>query len=527
MKKRKIRKIKNYGYSETGASTKKGSMAGWLPTRSSPQMDIDANIGRLRGRSASLAMGGSCVATGALNNSRMNVVGAGLKVSPKPLYRLLHISADEAEEWAYTVRTAFEMWAGSVFCDRYHRNNFYDLQDIAYNAQLVDGDCFCLIQREDPTEYMPFSLRLQVIEGPRVCNPFSDGVTNYPVYARNPQTGNRIVSGVEIDDNGAVLAYYISNKYPNDWDNDEATKWVRVQAFGQNTGLQNVMQICHDDRPGQYRGTPYMAPVIEAMKQVGRFTDAELMTAIIKSYFSLFFTQTQQHNDPFPLKDGSESGGASYDDLRKAQFKLGMGTMNAVPPGWDVKELDASKNLSTFDSFTTQVIKQIGTALGQPYEVLMKSFQSSYTASRAALLQAWMDFRRRRTWFANDFCKPVYKWWLSEAVARGYIKAPGYFDNPFARIAWQNADWYGPVMGILDPSREITAAGKRIEWGVSTREKEAAELTGTNFSENLQRLAIENAQCEAAGIPKYPDNTLPAEANLVDNGSDDDTEGSK
>ncbi len=517
-------KVDNYGYSETGANSTRGSMAGWLPIRSSPQQDIDENLGRLRGRAASLAMGGSCVATGALNNSRMNVIGAGLNLSPKPIYRILGISADEAEEWAYMTRTAFDMWAGSIFCDKYHRNNFYDLQDIAYNAQMVDGDCFAVIQREPETAFMPFSLRIQLIEGSRVCNPNSDGST-YPVYSNNQVNGNRIISGVEIDDGGAVVAYYIANKYPNDFGARGPTTWTRVAAFGKETGLQNVMQICHDDRPAQYRGTPYMAPVIEAMKQVGRFTDAELMTAIIKSYFSLFFTQSQQHNDAFPLKDGGGNQTASYDDLRNAKFKLGMGTMNAVPPGWDVKELDASKNLSTFDSFTTQVIKQIGTALGQPYEVLMKTFQASYTASRAALLQAWMDFRRRRTWFARDFCQPVYEWWLSEAVDKGYIKAPGYFENPIMRAAWQKADWFGPVMGILDPSREITAAGKRIEWGLSTREKEAAELTGTSYAENVQRIAIENAKLEENGLPLYPDNTLPSEANFPDSDLDDDTEG--
>lgn len=521
-KNRKAKKIKNYGYSETGANTTKGSMAGWLPTRTSPQQDIDANLGRLRGRSASLSMGGSCIATGALNNSRMNVVGAGLSLSPKPIYRYLGMTPEEAEEWAYRTRTAFDMWAGSCFCDKYHRNNFYDMQDIAYNSQMVDGDCFALIQREEETPFMPFSLRIQLIEGPRVSNPFSDGTSTYPVYSRNPQNGNRIISGVEVDSNDAIVAYYISNKYPNDYENGATTEWRRTEAFGKRTGLRNVMQICHDDRPAQYRGTPFMAPVIEAMKQVGRFTDAELMTAIIKSYFSLFFTQSQQHASQFPLKDGSESDVASYEDLQRADFKLGMGTMNAVPPGWDVKELDASKNLSTFDSFTTQVIRQIGAALGQPYEVLMKTFQASYTASRAALLQAWMDFRRRRTWFARDFCQPVYEWWLMEAVARGYIEAPGFMEDPIVRAAWSKADWYGPVMGILDPSREITAAGKRIEWGISTREKEAAELTGTYYDENISRIAIENAKCEAAGLPKYPDNTLPAEANLTSDSDGDE-----
>lgn len=42
----------------------------------------------------------------------------------------------------------------------------------------------------------------------------------------------------------------------------------------------------------------------------------------------------------------------------------------------------------------------------------------------------------RREWFANDFCKPIYEIWLSEAVALGRIQAPGFFSDPLIRAAW-------------------------------------------------------------------------------------------
>lgn len=501
-------RVINSGYSEAGANHIRGTLKSWNPVRSGPASDIDVNLGTLRARSADLALGGSCIATGAINNSRMNVIGPGLKIAPRPKYRILGISDDEAEEWSYLVREAFDLWANSVYCDSYHRNSFYDLQDIAYNAMLIDGDAFALIKREKESQAMPFSLRLQIVEAGRVCNPYSNGST-YPAITRNEENGNRIISGIEVDSHDAIVAYHIVNRYPNDWQEDRPTNWVRVKAFGDRTGMQNVLQICHDERPGQYRGVPYLAPVIESLKQVGRFTNAELTTAIIKSYFTLFFTQTAQHTDSFPLQ--SKDDVASYDDIRNADFHIGPGTMNAIPPGWGVQELDASKNLSTFDSFTTQIIKQIGTALGQPYEVLIKAFNSSYTASRAALLQAWADFKTRRIWFSRDFCQPVYEWWLAEAVDKGYIKAPGFFDNPIIRKAWCAAEWYGPVMGVLDPVKEITAAGKRVAWGLSTREKEAAELTGTSYAENIERLSIENKKLEEMGLPDYPDNSIPAE----------------
>ena len=81
--------------------------------------------------------------------------------------------------------------------------------------------------------------------------------------------------------------------------------WTRVKAFGSETGTPNMLQICHDLRPEQYRGVPYLAPVIETLKQVSRYTNAELTAAIIKSFFALFFTEPRNGgtlNDVLPAQ---------------------------------------------------------------------------------------------------------------------------------------------------------------------------------------------------------------------------------
>lgn len=59
-------------------------------------------------------------------------------------------------------------------------------------------------------------------------------------------------------------------------------------------------------------------------------------------------------------------------------------------------------------------------------------------------------------------------------------------------------------MGVLDPVKEAQSAQLRILFGLSTREKEAAEMTGTSWDENVERLAIENKRLEEHNIPKYP-----------------------
>jgi lambda family phage portal protein len=509
---RQILRALNTGYSESGASTSKGSLKGFQPIPSSPQSDIDANLTTLRARSRDLYMG-SPLANSAIATSRTHVIGAGLRLRSRIKAKVLGLTTEEAAAWERFTEAEFDLFANSKFSDLLKRNNVYDQQDVIYSGYLVSGDIFVLLKYRPPLPGMPYSLRIQIIEADRVSNPDSAGIggmTLLSVQATNPVNSNRIINGVEIDADGAVVAYWICNRHPYDPTNmTQPSKWTRVEAFGKETGQPNILQICHDERPEQYRGVPYLAPVIEALKQVTRYTEAELTAAIIKAFFSLFFTQLPGAGNGlgFPAAEAVPTDEKVSIDAE--DFELGAGSMNVLPPGYDVKAMDAGRNLSAFEGFSNQIIRQIAASLEQPYEVLMKAFTSSYSASRAALLMAWAAYRMRRIWFARDFCQPIYEAWLSEAVAIGRIKAPGFFDDPMIKAAWCNADWYGPVMGVLDPVKEAEGAALRIEHGLSTGEREAAEMTGTDFDANIEQRGMELKAMEAAGVavPQMTGNT--------------------
>lgn len=158
-----------------------------------------------------------------------------------------------------------------------------------------------------------------------------------------------------------------------------------------------------------------------------------------------------------------------------------------------MKAIDSTNAQSTFDAFMASFLKQVGAALNLPYEVLMKNFTASYSASRAALLQAADEFRQRKAWFVQDFLMPVYEQFLMEAVALGRIEAPGFFDDPIKRAAWSAADFYNEQTHMLDVTKEVEGAQMRIALGLSTHRKEAAELAGVDFEDNLETLATEYA----------------------------------
>lgn len=501
-------KVNNSGYAEGGAGNSKPALAEYHPRKLSSKADIDANLSKLRDRASDLTIN-TPIGSAIISTSTQYTVGAGLRLFPKVRADIIGMTDDEADAWNKTVAAEFNLWAKSKLSDIRERNNFYDLQEILYRAYLTDGDSFAIFRRSYDSN-MPYTLRLQALEGNRVSNPDSSYSANIYVERINPDNGNRIINGIEVNDNGATVAYWISNRVPLDpTDTNTAIKWVRVKAKGDVMGMPNVVQIAHDERPEQHRGVPYLAPVIETLKQVSRYTEAELTSAIIKSFFSVFFTSSStQHSIDDILGDNVDERDPGEPCVDVSAYKLGPGTTNALPVGVDVKSIDQNNAQSTFEPFTRELIKQIAAAIGQPYEVLMKCFNSSYSASRAALLQAWEQYKIRREWFARDFCQPTYEMWLAEAVAIGRVKADGFFSDPKIRFAYCNAEWYGPSMSILDPVRDVNGATLRIAAGLSTPEREAAEMTGSDFEENIKVTKRNLAQMIEAGI-------TPANVNIV------------
>ena len=466
------------GFSEGGASLNKKTMKSWTPNHLSSKSDIDRNLSTLRNRAYDLAIN-SPIGAAAINTMVTGVIGSGLTLSSRINADELGLTPEQARRWRRKVKQEFSIWA--EHCDFLRRNTFAELQAIAFQSSLADGDCFCLLKRRTSARN-PYSLRLQLVEANRISNPMGGNVVE--MVAPN---GNRIVNGIETDKHGRLVAIHVSNRLWNEIDLTNAVlKWQRVRFFGEESGLQNVLMIAKDSRPDQFRGVPLLAPVIESLKQVSRYADAELTSSIIKSFFSVFFTQPASN---FNMNEIS----GQEDEVDVSEYKLGSGTISALPKGVDVKAIDSAKNQSTFDTFTTHFIKQIGAALNLPFEVLMKNFQSSYSASRAALLQAESEFTQRRKAFIVDFCAPIYEQFLMESVALGRIDAPGFFSDPVKRYLWSRADWFSQQNRILDPLKEVNATKVRLEMGLSTYSQEIAQSTGNDFEDVVETLKQERA----------------------------------
>ena len=73
--------------------------------------------------------------------------------------------------------------------------------------------------------------------------------------------------------------------------------------------------------------------------------------------------------------------------------EMGNGSVVDLNPGEKAVSVTPGRPNANFEGFVDSICKQIGAALEIPKELLVKQFNSNYSASRAALLEAWKMFR--------------------------------------------------------------------------------------------------------------------------------------
>lgn len=526
----------NKGYGDAGASWHKKSTKGFAAHSGSPKEDIDAHNGTLRQRARMLYMAAP-VATSAIKTNRTNVIGVGLQLKSRIDRELLGLDQEAASAWEAQAEREFALWATKKRnCDATGMNDFYAMQQLALASWLVSGDVFAVVKRYATTQLQPYSLRLHLVEADRVATPISGGVLSpLSITTGKAANGNTIYDGVEINSSGLVEAYHFRSTYPLEYGAANTT-WTRVQAYGEKTGLPNVLHITESERPDQYRGVTYLAQVIEPLLQLRRYTESELTAAVVESFFTAFIKTTENPSDMPYNEVGSSLPEMSRDPN---EYEMGPGQINMLEPGEDVTFADPKRPAGGFTAFIRAICEQIGAALEIPADLLLKSFNSSYSASRAALLEAWKAFKMRREWFASSFCRPVYEIWMAEAVARGRLSAPGFFTDPAIREAYLRCEWIGPSQGQLDPTKEISAEAMAVAEGFSTREQSTIRLNGGQWDANVDQLIRENEKLALANKalskgttptatpPAATEETDPAEGEGDEGNPDNETEGAR
>ncbi|BDU72916.1 phage portal protein [Mesoterricola silvestris] len=451
----------------------------WNPGNGSADDDLLWDLPTLRNQSRSLQRDNP-LAAGAVNTATTSVVGTGLTVQSEIDREILGLTTEDASAWQAQAERYFNLWAGSKEADVTLTQNFWEMQDLAFRSTLESGDALALIANiQRPSSICGTSI--QIIEGDRIVN------------KDNMKDTETLIAGVAIDKVGAPSAYHVLRNHPGSTISTQKA-WDIRPAFTAS-GRRATLHLFTRTRPGQHRGVPYLATVIEAFRELGEYTDGELRAAVISGLFSVFIEPpTTGGGGMLDVPEGE--GGPN----KEGELAIDYGTVVNLAPGEKPHNITPGRPNTAFDPFVLAILRQIGVGLEIPYEILIKHFTASYSAARAALLELGKFVRRRRFWLACNFCQPIYEAVIEEFIAMGILDAPGFFDNVLVRKAYLGTTWIGDSLGQIDPLKEADSWQKLVENRFATKTEATAALTGGDYERNVERLAYEEKRERDLGL---------------------------
>nr|WP_228714804.1 phage portal protein [Raoultella ornithinolytica] len=487
-------------------------MANWQPALWSPDNEINIYRDRIVSRMRDLARNDGW-ASGTITRVLDNAVGANYRPIFKPDYRMLRLitgnkafDATWADEYGKVIEAHWRSWANDPgrYCDVERKQTVSQMLRLGFRHKLLDGDSLLVLQyrrdRLGPGRGQ-YATTVQVVDPDRLSNP-----------QQNFDMPN-IRGGVEIDADGAPVAYHIREAHIGDWWSGAKTMtWQRIPRET-SWGRPIVIHDFDMERGSQHRGMGILAPIVQRLKMLIKYDESELEAAILNAIFGAYVESPYDAQmvssalGDTGFGDGDEL--SAYQTQRTEYYqdkRLNLQNGARIPhlfPNEKIVTLDAARPTSNFDGFESAVLRNIAAATGLSTQQVTQDWSDvNYSSARAAMLEAWKTLTRRRDDFATGTAQPVASAFVEEIHSIESLPLPsGAPDFLEAKAAYCRARWMGPGRGWVDPVAEKKGAILGLDAGLSTLEMEVAENAGEDWEEVMDQRKREIDACLERGLP--------------------------
>ena len=433
-------------------------------------------------------------AKGIIRRLITNEINKGLSLEATPDASILGMDADKIDEWSEKTERRFAIWGKNQnLCDYRGSQTFGALQRQARMMALISGDVLVIL-RQGPAK-LPL---VDLVDADSISNPSSS--EQIKAVRRR---GNQVSHGVELNIDGRHMAFFVKQKDGSH---------IRVSAYGEKTGRKQAWLLYGTEKMiDDVRGQSLLAIVIQSLKEVDRYRDAEQRAAVVNSMIAMWIEKSEDKISTLPMTGGAKR----VDTLTTQNDAQGRKDIqfSANMPGMVFQELQEGEKPHSYDTrrpninfaaFEAAIVNSIAWACEMPPEVLTLSFQNNYSASRGAVNEFKMYLERIRTGFGEEFCDPIYQDHLLSEILNGNIQANGFIEawKDISKWdiygAWSQADWAGAIKPNVDLLKEVRAYKELASEGWITRDRAAKELTGQKYSKIIAQLKRENRELAVA-----------------------------
>lgn len=451
----------------------------------------------------------STVAGNIVRRLKDTVWNTGLAFESSPIWDMIP-NAPESEEDRYTITKQIEtLWR--FYNDRKEidvtaRMNGDIFQGFLGSLGTIEGECFLVLRYlNSPDRIAP--LAVQVLNPDQVVSPFDTSKIE-AVKA----TGGDIIDGIEYDSNGREIAIWV---VPSDFmANPEP---VRIAYFGPKSGRRFVIHWANIEGSEQKRGISELEQLCYELQVLDDYYTAELDGSTSAS--KILGSIEAQPNVPAgkqpeikPMVSNAQQNQRKSNSPEPGINEVAIGNtsliLNTLYPGYTLKHFSHNRPNQNFDGFVSSLETRYSGQFGMPHSVFRQQFNASYSAARAEILFYWMSVETRRKHFVTGVMQPIFEQWFTEMVKANKIKAPGFMSSPEIKQAWLNGSFVGVSRPVVDPVKEANAVKIRLEMMHTTNERESKAFNGSDFTENVNRLKVENEKKRMASPVPLPDQSV-------------------
>jgi lambda family phage portal protein len=437
----------------------------WLnASNRSADGEIIDSLPTLRNRSRA-ANRDDALALGITETLKRGVIGTGLR----PQSRTGDDRKDEALEAVWKERCDKLALSDGGMAHGAH-------QALVYGKRNEDGDIFLKPAVARPGEPM----WIETVEAERVCTPLD---------ATPEDTAGRIVDGVEKDQWGRVVAYWICKYHPGDTiiantkigPSADVRSPYTVASFWRVPEPFVRHERCGASRPGQTRGVPKCHPILQELRDLDLLILASLKRNQIAACLSVFLTSDQDSADLIELT--AEDYGYQLDQ------KLEPGMIFRLYPGEKAEFLTPNTGVVDLDKLIWIICRRIAAATGLSPQAILRAWEGiNYSGARTIKGDDRLTFKKERSDFAPTL---TWEWRLvqQDALLRG---DPRLIE---ARVAIEDielVEWIGDEEQWVDPQAEAAAIQIMLQLKLTTYQIECAKL-GRDWQENLRQAAAAEA----------------------------------
>ncbi len=421
---------------------------------------------------------------------KTSVIATGLKVNPTILGEFLGLNEQQQDELETAILMEFEIWSNQ--CDIERELDFESMQLLMLVNWAIGGECLINTMNKAYKSDV-YTLKLQMIDAERLSNPSFELDTD------------RMYRGIEVSEQGFPIAYHIRANHPDEihLHPKDFHTWKRVKARDMADN-KRIFHLYEKERIGSMRGIPIFSAVMDRMKDVDRWADYELIKSVMSAWITFVVSSEKNNvdlninNTPNDPRLGLDSSGKPKDS-----YELGPGAMIQLPDGKKLDTFNPASPNDKFEPYYNAMTRSISSSCGLPLEEVMLIFNSSFSASRAAMLKSGRLFDMKRNVIAKKALEDIYRLWFDEAVFRNalpHVDKEKYFSNKRIRYALQRHEWLAPGHGSINENDAVKAAVLKVESGLSDYPTEVAKMTGKNWKTVVDKQAKAKQYFEKKGL---------------------------